>query len=288
MFSRWKTRIVPEVQEADVYTRRRYEDLAVCIAHDIASNRGLFCYYTPWLDHMMGKYDLSQEYRARHSLVATDSQGKHIGCSGAVKNTLVYYNLSPPGHEGEVQFEEAVRKSCLSAKFKRIPSEGRGRMGSTNGLVRSEEATFRPSNNDKATVCLVRSSDMREYLYTAEDVLFDSEPHPVTPITDQREQERQQYLQPHYIDEDGTVHMVSELRPLSANSYYARIDEAFRNHRARTSKLTSSVTNVEHIEDSCITEGRASHDNDCSQIAVELDTTGNKEKVAKSKFCTIL
>lgn len=282
MFRRWKTRIAPE--QVDTYTKRRYEDLAVCISRDIASNRGLFCYYTPWLDHMMGKFDLPQEYRARHSLVATDSQGKNIGCSGAMKNTLIYYNPISPGQEDEVQFREAVQKSRLSAKFKRIAQRSDG-TESTNGLAQSSEpkdTTLRLSEGDgKATGCLVQSSDIQD----AEDVPFDSE---LTPIDDKNEQERQKNLQPHYIDEDRIIHVVSELRPQSADSYYARIDEAFRNHRARTSKPMSFVTDVEHHEDSCITEVKASHNSNCSQVAVELETAGNNETVAKSRFCTIL
>ena len=84
---RWKSfrkaRVAPQVDE---YIRRRYEDLAVCIHLDIANDRGLFCHYTPWLDGIMGKFDLPEDYRSRYSLVATDSHGRHIGCSGRAWN----------------------------------------------------------------------------------------------------------------------------------------------------------------------------------------------------------
>ena len=104
--------MVPLVDETG-YISRRYDDLAVCIHFDIANNRGLFCYYTEWLEEMMCKHNLPVEYRARHSLVAKDSHGRSIGCSGAVENNLVYYNPMPSGPREESQFREAERKSRL-------------------------------------------------------------------------------------------------------------------------------------------------------------------------------
>lgn len=115
MFWRRKARVAPYV---DIYIRRRYEDMAVCIHADIASNKGLLCYYTQWLDQMMVKFDLPEEYRSRHSLVATDSHGKHVGCSGATSNRLEDYN--PPEHKGTLQRSQSLEariKSRLSARF---------------------------------------------------------------------------------------------------------------------------------------------------------------------------
>lgn len=89
MFRRKKTKIAPQVDE---YIRRRYEDMAVCIHFDIASNRGLICYYASWLELMMEKFNFSDGLKAKRSLIATDSQGRNIGCSGAVENKLVYHN----------------------------------------------------------------------------------------------------------------------------------------------------------------------------------------------------
>lgn len=101
--------------QVDPYIRRRYEDMALCIHVDIDADRGLLCYYTPWLDQIMERFDLPEEYRLRHSLVATDAQGRHIGRSGAVKNTLTYYN--PLNQEQQriyrSQSREAKRKSLL-------------------------------------------------------------------------------------------------------------------------------------------------------------------------------
>lgn len=74
--------------------------MAVCIHLDIASNKGLICYYTSWLELMMEKFNFSEDLKAEHSLIATDSQGRNIGCSGAVENILVYHN--PIQHENEV------------------------------------------------------------------------------------------------------------------------------------------------------------------------------------------
>ena len=87
-----KVHVAPEV---DVYIRRRYEDMAVCIHLDIARDMGLYNYYAPWLDYMMKEFDLPDHIRKRNTLVITDSNGQHIGCIGAVKNTLVYYNPLP-------------------------------------------------------------------------------------------------------------------------------------------------------------------------------------------------
>ena len=75
-----------------MYITRRYQDLAVCIHADIANNRGLYNYYAPWLENMMDKHELPDHVKWKNSLVLTDSEGRHIGCSGAVKNSLIYYN----------------------------------------------------------------------------------------------------------------------------------------------------------------------------------------------------
>ena len=98
MFRRKKTKIAPQVDE---YIERRYEDMAVYIHHDIASNRGLICYYASWLELMMEKFNFSDGLKTEHSLIATDSKGRNIGCSGAVENHLKYYN--PVQHESIVK-----------------------------------------------------------------------------------------------------------------------------------------------------------------------------------------
>ena len=66
--------------------------MAVCIHEDIAQNRGLYSYYAPWLDSMMNKFGFTECMKEEYTLVITDCNGKHIGCSGAVTNTLIYYN----------------------------------------------------------------------------------------------------------------------------------------------------------------------------------------------------
>lgn len=294
MFRRGKTRIAP--LQVDEYVRRRYEDLAVCIAQDLASDRGLFCYYTPWLEYMMGKFNLPGNYRMKHSLVAKDSQGRHIGCSGAAKNTLVYYNPISFDCESRVQFEEAVQKSSLSAKLsgisQRNSEERRGEdcdKETSNGLICSKARHCPLSDDvggDKTINCSVHSSTMHKHFCNAvvievkpaEDILFDSEPCPViqTPVNAEQHQDKEEQ-QPQYVDEDGVVHVDSELEPQSEemDSYYARIDEAFRKHRAEISKPDEQV--------------RTSHVSISSRqtCAVELNSYGARGRV-RSKICTIL
>lgn len=250
----------------------------MCIARDIARNRGLLCYYTQWLEDMMGKFDLPQDYRARHSLIAIDSQGKHIGCSGGMKNTLAYYNPDPSGlgQGGEVQFQEAVRKNLLSEKLRGVPQHKRSsgrqiRVDSTKQTANQSQPCFGSG--------IVQSSDISRDV----DIMSDGD-------TDVQQDHETgcQALGPQYIGKDGVVHVVKELRPQSADSYYARIDEAFRKHRANISKPAGDIGGLEKEgghecpEDCGITESRAYPD---SRHAIE---PGNKETVAKSKFCTIL
>lgn len=285
MFKRKKTRIAPQV---DDYVRRRYEDLAVCIAHDIANNRGLVCYYTPWLDHMMGKFNFPLDYRARHSLVAMDLEGRHIGCSGAVKNTLVYYNPISPGCEGEAQFQEAVTKSRLSERFKgkreRQKSMDERSRKESNAVAQSSEVGRSEIADNKASsgtsedrIKTLIQEDLHSAVTPAEGVTCGSNAQAIMA----KENVRQNATGPKYITEDGVVHVVNELRPQSADSYYARIDEAFRKHRPDISKPTSGVADLAirsetagFPEEFCIDEAR---------------TLGsNKERVARSRFCTIL
>lgn len=289
MVSRWKrrkTRIAPLV---DDYIRRRYEDLAVCIARDIVNNRGLLCYYTPWLDHMMGKFNLPLDYRARHSLVATDSEGRHIGCSGAAQNTLVYHNPISPGCEGEAQFQEAVTKSCLSARFKGYESrEGWGKVAQCSGI---HEAT--PICED---VMNTRFSDMQKDLPSSTEARptecssshkGDAKPAEgdgTTRFAISRDTVFQDAC-PKYVTEDGVVHVVNELRPQSA----ARIDEAFCKHKASTSKPAVGVTDLatgSGTERNC--EESSVDDEGRTLGKSEGNVNANNQRVAKSKFCTIL
>ncbi len=101
MFKRRKSRILPHIAIGhDAYIKRRYRDLAICISVDIAENRGLFCHYTPWLEYRMEKSNFPDHLRKKSTLIVKDSQGKHVGRSGAVCNTLVYYNpILTTGHD---------------------------------------------------------------------------------------------------------------------------------------------------------------------------------------------
>ena len=284
MFRRRKARIAP--LQVDDYVRRRYEDLAVCIAQDLASNKGLFCYYTPWLDYMMSKFDLPGDYRMNHSLVARDPQGRHIGCSGAVKNTLDYYNpVSSDHHDGQVQFEEAVQKSRLSAKLRGISrrTSKEGKCGTETSIICSEaqdddvggDETFNSSVNVQKNVCDVVVIEVKP----AEDILFDSEPCPMVQ-TNARTHQGKEQEQPQYVTEDGVVHVGGELGPQSEDmdSYYARIDEAFRKHRDEMSKPSDSgdFNNLR----------RAPHGSNSSPVKVH--SRGGHRETAGSKFCTIL
>ena len=251
MFKRRRARVVPKV---DPYIERRYEDMAVSIRTDIARNKGLFCYYTPWLEQIMERFELPEEYRRRHSLVATDSNGRHIGCSGATTNTLVYYN--PISTEQQVihrtQSKEARRKSVLSEKFRdsklyfsrsksleervhpyRFTKVRPGQMSvksfcsdhamvsvkcppSTEGEVNDKEITQEPFNEhsalDKATDIVLHSDEATSQANT--DIVF----------------------------------KVSDSRPQSGNSYYARIDEHFRKHREPEGMLRLDDQNTESKE----------------------------------------
>lgn len=282
MFKWRKSRIAPQV---DDYIRRRYEDLAVCIAKDIANNRGLFCYYTPWLDHMMGKFNLPQDYRVRHSLVVTDSEGKHIGCSGAVSNTLVYYNPIPESNK-ESQFQEAVSKSLLSERFKGHGRSREGQEGKDNPLetvapsdiqesIPSEMAggdkVDKVTNVDgRITVSSGIQKDLCNAVKPKATPTEGNETHTATSNVWQNQST--DCLSPRYITEDGVVHVVNELRPQSTDSYYARIDEAFRKHRADKPALGVTERNSE----SGVSEDRT------PQLPTEL------ERKATSRFCTIL
>ncbi len=101
--------------EIEGYVRRRYEDLAVCIHFDIANDRGLYNYYSPWLNYMMEKHCLPDHVRKKNTLVVTDSAGRHIGCSGASQNTLNYYN--PLGfHVEDIIYKGAVVNKEMKSK----------------------------------------------------------------------------------------------------------------------------------------------------------------------------
>lgn len=60
-----RRRVQPAV---DPYITRRYEDIAVCIYHDIRNGRGRYSYYAPWLERMLERIP-SGEYRLKHSLM---------------------------------------------------------------------------------------------------------------------------------------------------------------------------------------------------------------------------
>lgn len=108
-----KVRTAPEV---DDYIRRRYEDMAVCIHLDIARDMGLYNYYAPWLDFMMSKFDLPEHIRKQNTLVITDCNGRHIGCSGAMKNTLVYYNPLPEQEQERRKMQAVGRHGSVTNK----------------------------------------------------------------------------------------------------------------------------------------------------------------------------
>ena len=65
MFKRKKTQVQPEL---DPYITRRYEDLAVCIHHDLKNGRGQYSYYAPWLETMLQRLP-SVEMRQKYSLL---------------------------------------------------------------------------------------------------------------------------------------------------------------------------------------------------------------------------
>lgn len=306
MFRRWKTRVAPQL---DPYIQRRYEDMAVCIQVDIASNRGLLCHYTPWLDQIMEKFDLPEEYRLRHSLVATDAHGRHIGRSGAVQNTLVYYNPVPP-EQNEIlrsQSREAKRKSILSERFrdnevyiKRSRSLGERSHPSVAMKVHPAK-TVRSYSSDCSSIKVKQCEST-----TQERVTSDENSTAVkSPLTC--------HSHIHHMPSGRTGHTseadtkvtqsalaVSDSRPQSADSYYLRIDEAFRKHREQSSQVAwdkdaelegaGDLIITESVESLGMKENRTSmlDERTSSSHAVEVDHNNQSTTTRKSKFCTIL
>ena len=282
--------------------RRRYEDLAECIHQDIARDRGLLCLYSRWLDFMMAKVNLPEEFRRRHSLVLTDSQGRHIGCSGAVKNTLEYFNpISPSQQEDLSQSQEAVMKSRLSAKL----SSRNDKQGASNGKrggtikvdVKATEGAIEiqlSGHHVTKTGDTDKSNNESLISHTK-----NSSSHSLPPPVDRPPNNT---VEP-FVIIDGTSQeahtkleaMVSEvLRPDSSNSYYARVDEAFRKHRQKSSNTAWEKTD----------EGSKLADVEKSESPVETKESGHKTSrlddldaqspnidppnTRRSKFCTIL
>ena len=301
----------------------------------------------------MVKLELPEEYRERHGLVATDSHGRHIGCSGAVKNTLVYYNPVSREHEMEElqrsQSREAKRKSVLSAKFRgtevyakrsksmqeekihppvlqrvhhdkparshsndsylmtvepttsNVVSEARHFTG--KGLVR-EDQTIAVAPSDSATV--VRAA---QTMYNDEDTTK-------SPI--QREEYQHSTLtdRSHIHDvlvTDAQVMqarlIVVESRPQSAettDSYYLRIDEAFRKHREAQAELNSTeigssaesngnqhCSEPKDVDQQSNTEplNQEESDDSVSEHAAEdfpAEDINQSRTTRKSRFCAIL
>jgi hypothetical protein len=291
MFRRRKTRVAPQL--VDSYIQRRYEDMAVCIARDISSNRGLFCHYSPWLDLMMSKFELTVEYRAKHSLVVRDSQGQHIGCSGAVKNSLVYYN---PHERGESQHKEAVWKSYLSAKFGRASDKSQSNEQSPGRQVQFSE-TQRPTlespcgvESDSMTAgSFATSSGIQEHqwkrvkneLKSAEDALFDSDPQPVNSIAEGHHEE---CLPPQCIGEDGVAHAIRKLGPVESKV----VDEAFCEPKLAGNTNEGSHGNPK-IEISHAIVGGDAHNSKGLSKSTDMSNAGpGGSETAKSRFCMIL
>jgi len=138
-----RIRVAPELE---VYVNRRYQDLAFCIHVDIANNRGLHNYYAPWLDCTMDKHDLPDHVKWKNSLVLTDSEGRHIGCSGAVQNTLNYYNPL------EYNTEEIYKSKVVHLQRKVRPREVRPKknMFLSSGMPRSRPDHFQESNSENS------------------------------------------------------------------------------------------------------------------------------------------
>ncbi len=275
MFRRKKSRVAPE---EDTYVKRRYEDLTECIHRDIANNRGLLCYYSTWLDFMMVKFSLPDEFRKRHSLAITDSEGRHIGCSGAVNNTLKYFNpISPAGHKDLSQSHEAIRKSRLSAKLTdtrlRVAGGGEDDSGDTNDhkttnnrkTVKLDVGPYGSSaEGDSSAKCHddqngagTSSESGREKCKNeaSESLKFaQKSSNPLNHCTDPVDKPSSSRIEP-FVTVDGTQHkvhtqsmgtMLTEiLRPDSANSYHVRIDEAFRKHKESSSKTAWEKTEEE-------------------------------------------
>lgn len=305
MFRRRKTRVAPQV---DRYIHRRYEDMAVCIQVDIASNRGLLCYYTAWLDQIMEKFNLPEEYRLRHSLVATDSHGRHIGCSGAVQNTLVYYNpVTPEIHR--LQSREAKRKSILSDRFrdnKMYTEKSRSldekvhpslvmKASSAKQTLRSSSVKVEWLESAKVTLKETRDAETCSEHSELSNTAMKSDLTPLTCHSHIHHMPGGSSCKTGHASEadhgDAKVTpsalTVSNSRPQSADSYYIRIDEAFRKHRENASKLAelNGDIEIEQHKDEGIGEG-LQHQK--THTTAELDNNDQSTTTRKSKFCTIL
>lgn len=285
---------------------------------------------------------MPEDYRARHSLVVTDSQGRHIGCSGAVKNTLVYYNpLTPPDKDGvEPRGRKPnkglgmANKNPRTLKIKVGPAGSVAHVGS-RAKGKNPISTTMDAGTLHGVTCTGGKGKKTGDSGPARDVqpwygvtlAEHSESSPsVIPMTEGKfgdsyhlHMSTQQRSRGHVVSRDpGLVQeptpqfpaILSESRPHSADSYYARIDKAFREHRANVAQLRlhdfggkESGNETQETQDGagrergneiqdgghCAAENSVSLSNSTgSQQSPELDKSVSKQTAAKSKFCIIL
>ena len=292
MFKRKKSRVAP--QTPDAYILRRYKDLAVCINMDINNDRGLFCYYTPWLDYMMEKFNFSEDLKKRNTLVVTDSQGKHIGCSGAVHNTLVYHNPISIEHLVEPslpQREKTIVNPSKKEEEHSIESNEHSHVMDNVILVSPvQERVIYKKASEKVCEENTKSSDdpSVEHLLMQQPSKVDDLVPEEASGGNLHVQNRNETLIEHVshvniITEPPNSSDVPELketsRPQTADSYYARIDEAFCKHRAGFSKATWKEPEMaDH------------HKPETKPVCTEIIHKNNSSsaQTGRSKFCTIL
>ena len=237
----------------------------------------------------MEKFNLSEKLKQKSSLIVKDSQGRHIGCSGAICNTLEYYNPGSLLNRTSSNFPdiaESNEKSFASREDSEVVSYGQEK------VLHMYDIRNRPAICEKdLSTCRIQTCDSDEGKNNTVQQRPSSYEEPENNISsDTKQAQDESNLKDNCKSSTGQTadnHMKEFTRndnlsrPQTEDSYYARIDEAFRRGRPGSPRIA-----WEEVRDG--NKGDGNKGGECPRTNLTSKTRKNNNQAHRSKRCTLL